>query len=78
MIVLTWLHLANRQVLHTKPRNNPDAALTGIFATRSPDRPNPIGMHLVTIEDINDNGELLVSHLEVIDGTKVVDIKPQL
>lgn len=78
MIVFTWLHLANRQVLHTKPRNNPDAELTGIFATRSPDRPNPIGMHLVTIKDINDNGELLVSHLEVIDGTKLVDIKPQL
>jgi tRNA-Thr(GGU) m(6)t(6)A37 methyltransferase TsaA len=78
MIVLTWLHLAGRQALHTKPRNNPDAELTGIFATRSPDRPNPIGMHFVKIADINESGELLISNLEVIDGTPVIDIKPQL
>lgn len=78
MIVLTWLHLSNRQILHTKPRNNPDAELTGIFATRSPDRPNPIGMHFVKIADINESGELLISNLEVIDGTPVIDIKPQL
>src|SRR6186997_1146906 len=49
IIVFTWLHLAERAQLKTKPRNNPAAPLTGIFSTRSPDRPNPIGMHMVKI-----------------------------
>jgi tRNA-Thr(GGU) m(6)t(6)A37 methyltransferase TsaA len=76
IIVLTWLHRANRATLSTHPRNNPDAPLTGVFATRSPDRPNPIGMHTTTITSISEDGVLTLAHLEVLDGTPVVDIKP--
>jgi tRNA-Thr(GGU) m(6)t(6)A37 methyltransferase TsaA len=75
VIVLTWLHQANRDMLVTKPRNNPNAPDTGIFATRSPDRPNPIGMHIVRIKSVKDN-ILKLDALEVLDGTPVIDIKP--
>jgi tRNA-Thr(GGU) m(6)t(6)A37 methyltransferase TsaA len=78
IILLTWLHKANRNELMTKPRNNPKAKTTGVFATRSPDRPNPIGMHVAEILDIGDKGEIKLSKLEVIDGTPVIDIKPYL
>lgn len=76
VILLTWLHKANRQTLTTKPRNNPKAKTTGVFATRSPDRPNPIGFHIAEILDVTDNGEIKISNLEVIDGTPLIDIKP--
>jgi tRNA-Thr(GGU) m(6)t(6)A37 methyltransferase TsaA len=76
--VFTWLHQSNRSTLKTKPRNNPKARLTGVFATRSPDRPNPIGMHRVEILAMSKSGKLKVSNLEVLDGTPVVDIKPVL
>jgi len=75
IIVLTWLHQANRETLVTKPRNNPKAPDTGIFATRSPDRPNPIGMHVVRIRSVEGN-MLRLEALEVLDGTPVIDIKP--
>lgn len=75
MLLFTWLHEANRETLTTRPRNNPNAPLTGVFATRSPDRPNPIGLHVVEILEIN-KGEIRVSNLEVLDGTPVIDIKP--
>jgi tRNA-Thr(GGU) m(6)t(6)A37 methyltransferase TsaA len=78
IILLTWLHKANRDELMTKPRNNPNAKTRGVFATRSPDRPNPIGMHVAEILDIGDKGEIKISNLEVIDGTPVIDIKPYL
>jgi tRNA-Thr(GGU) m(6)t(6)A37 methyltransferase TsaA len=78
VILLTWLHKADRNVLTTKPRNNPKAATKGIFATRSPDRPNPIGLHEVEIIEITATGEIIVSNMEVIDGTPVIDIKPVL
>jgi tRNA-Thr(GGU) m(6)t(6)A37 methyltransferase TsaA len=78
IFLLTWLHKANRNELMTKPRNNPNAKTRGVFATRSPDRPNPIGMHVAEILDIGDNGEIKISNLEVIDGTPVIDIKPYL
>jgi tRNA-Thr(GGU) m(6)t(6)A37 methyltransferase TsaA len=75
IIVLTWLHRSRRDVRHTHPRGDPSVPLAGIFATRSPDRPNPIGLHRATVTAIAD-GTLAVGALEAIDGTPVVDIKP--
>jgi tRNA-Thr(GGU) m(6)t(6)A37 methyltransferase TsaA len=77
ILVFTWLHKSNRDTLTTKPRNDPDAETAGVFATRSPDRPNPIGMHEAEIIAIS-NGQIKISNLEVIDGTPVIDIKPVL
>ncbi len=74
LIVITWLHRAGRDVLQTHPRNDPTTPLTGVFATRSPDRPNPLGLHRVTVREIID-GQLRVGPLEAIDGTPVVDLK---
>jgi tRNA-Thr(GGU) m(6)t(6)A37 methyltransferase TsaA len=74
IVVLTWFHQARRDTLQVRPRNNPARPLTGVFATRSPDRPNPIGLHPVTIRRI-DGLRLRVGPLEAIDGTPVVDIK---
>lgn len=78
IFLFTWLDKSDRSILITKPRNNPKAKDTGVFATRSPDRPNPIGLHEVEIVEINDNGELKVSNLEVLNGTPLIDIKPVL
>jgi tRNA-Thr(GGU) m(6)t(6)A37 methyltransferase TsaA len=78
ILLFTWLHKADRNTLTTKPRNNPKAKTRGVFATRSPDRPNPIGIHAAEILAISDSGEIRISHLEVIDGTPLVDIKPYL
>lgn len=77
IIILTWLHLADRSVQKTKPRNDPKAPLTGVFSTRSPDRPNPIGIHLAQVQSVT-QGKIVVSSLEVLDDTPVIDIKPQL
>jgi len=77
IVVLTWLHRAKRTVSKVHPRSDPKRPLTGVFATRSPDRPNPIGLHRVTIRSISKNS-LLVGPMEAIDGTPVVDIKPVL
>ncbi len=77
IIVITWLHKAQRDILKTHPRNDETLPLTGVFATRSPDRPNPLGLHRVTVLSIA--GERLkVGPIEAIDGTPVVDIKPVL
>lgn len=78
LIVLTWLHEADRTILKTKPRNNPKALLCGVFSTRSPDRPNPIGMHIVTVLAALNGNRFNVSNLEVLDQTPLIDIKPQL
>jgi tRNA-Thr(GGU) m(6)t(6)A37 methyltransferase TsaA len=78
ILLFTWLHKGDRNTLTTKPRNNPKAAITGVFATRSPDRPNPIGLHEAEILEITGNGEIRVSNLEVVDGTPLIDIKPVL
>lgn len=78
LIVLTWLHKADRTILKTKPRNNPKALLCGVFSTRSPDRPNPIGMHVVTVLAVLNGNKFRVSHLEALDQTPVIDIKPPL
>ena len=75
IILLTWLDKGARSVLSTKPRNNPNARTLGVFATRSPDRPNPIGLHETTILDIK-NETITVSNLEVLDRTPLIDIKP--
>jgi tRNA-Thr(GGU) m(6)t(6)A37 methyltransferase TsaA len=77
LIVITWLHEARRDVLKTHPRGDESVPLTGVFATRSPDRPNPLGLHHVTVLEIA-GGELEVGPLEAIDGTPVVDMKPVL
>ena len=75
--MLTWLHEADRDVLLVHPRDDESRPLTGVFATRSSDRPNPIGLHRVTVLGI-DGVELGVRPLEAIDGTPVVDLKPVL
>jgi tRNA-Thr(GGU) m(6)t(6)A37 methyltransferase TsaA len=77
IIVITWLHKAQRDILKTHPRNDETMPLAGVFATRSPDRPNPLGLHRVTVLAI-DGRRLQVGPLEAIDGTPVVDIKPVL
>jgi len=77
LIVLTWLHLAERDVLQVHPRGDLNRPLTGVFATRSPDRPNPVGLHRVSVREVVDaERKLRVAPLEAIDGTPIVDIKP--
>jgi len=77
IIVVTWLHRARRDTLKVYPRSHRRRPLTGVFATRSPDRPNPVGLHRVTIRKIVKN-RLRVGPIEAIDGTPVIDIKPVL
>ena len=77
LIVLTWLHLAERDVLQVHPRGDRNRPLTGVFATRSPDRPNPVGLHRVTVLEVAEQ-KLRVAPLEAINGTPIVDIKPVL
>jgi tRNA-Thr(GGU) m(6)t(6)A37 methyltransferase TsaA len=77
LLVVTWFHQADRGVLRVHPRSNPRNPLTGVFATRSPDRPNPLGLHPVTVRAIEGN-RLRVGPIEAIDGTPVIDIKPAL
>lgn len=77
IIVVTWLHRARRDVMKVHPRSDPRRRLTGVFATRSPDRPNPLGLHPVTVRRIVKN-RLRIGPIEAIDGTPVVDIKPVL
>ena len=75
LIILTWFHQSKRDVLKLHPRWDKNNPLTGVFATRSPDRPNPIGLHQVNVLQIKDN-RIKVASLEAIDGTPVIDIKP--
>jgi tRNA-Thr(GGU) m(6)t(6)A37 methyltransferase TsaA len=77
VLVLTWLHLGHRDVLSVHPRGDVSRPRTGVFARRSPDRPNPIGLHAVVIETVEEHA-ITVRDLEAIDGTPVVDIKPIL
>jgi tRNA-Thr(GGU) m(6)t(6)A37 methyltransferase TsaA len=77
VLILTWLHQARRDLLAVHPRDDPGNPLTGVFATRSADRPNPIGVHRVRVLAVESDG-LLVQGLEAIDGTPVLDIKPAL
>jgi tRNA-Thr(GGU) m(6)t(6)A37 methyltransferase TsaA len=77
ILVLTWLHRARRDELATRPGDNPASPELGVFSTRSPARPNPVGLHRATIMAIED-GNLHVRPLEAINGTPVIDIKPVL
>jgi tRNA-Thr(GGU) m(6)t(6)A37 methyltransferase TsaA len=77
LIVIIWLHQAQRDILKTHPRNDETKPLVGVFATRSPDRPNPLGLHRVTVREIAGKS-VKVGPIEAIDGTPVVDIKPVL
>lgn len=78
ILVLTWLHQAKRDVLKVHPGHDPKNPLAGVFSTRSPDRPNPIGLHRVKVLAVEGQGRLKVDHLEAIDGTPILDIKPVL
>jgi tRNA-Thr(GGU) m(6)t(6)A37 methyltransferase TsaA len=77
LIVLTWLHRAQRDVLQVHPRGRQEAPLRGVFSTRSQDRPNPIGLHQVSVLEVAGQ-RLKVAPMEAIDGTPIVDIKPVL
>jgi len=77
VLVLTWLHQGHRDVLSVHPRGDRNRPCAGVFSTRSPDRPNPIGLHAVRIETAEKNA-ITVHNLEAIDGTPVLDIKPAL
>jgi tRNA-Thr(GGU) m(6)t(6)A37 methyltransferase TsaA len=77
VIVITWLHQARRDVFRVHPRSDRHRRLTGVFATRSPDRPNPLGLHPVIVREVDGN-RLRIGPIEAIDGTPVVDIKPVL
>jgi tRNA-Thr(GGU) m(6)t(6)A37 methyltransferase TsaA len=77
LLVVTWLDRADRSVLETHPRNDPALPLTGVFATRSPHRPNPLGLHRVTVREIA-GFRLRIGPIEAIDGTPVVDVKAVL
>ena len=77
ILVLTWLHRGRRDVLSVHPRGDVNRRREGVFTTRSPDRPNPIGLHAVVIENVEENS-IEVRDLEAIDGTPVLDIKPIL
>ena len=77
LIVVTWFHESSRDVLKLHPRWDTSNPLIGVFATRSPDRPNPIGLHRVRVVDV-EGRRLTVDPLEAIDGTPVIDLKPVL
>ena len=74
LLVVTWLNRASRDVLRVHPRGDLQAPLTGVFATRSPDRPNPLGLHRVTLRSIEGH-RLRIGPIEAVDGTPVVDVK---
>lgn len=76
--ILTWLHESKRSVLKVHPRGDLLNPLMGVFATRSPDRPNPIGLHRTKVLSVDEERWLQVEGLEAIDGTPIVDIKPVL
>jgi tRNA-Thr(GGU) m(6)t(6)A37 methyltransferase TsaA len=77
LVVITWFHLADRDVYQVHPRSDARKPLTGVFATRSPDRPNPLGLHEVTVREVA-GARLRIGPIEAIDGTPVVDLKPVL
>ncbi|MGE5290890.1 MAG: tRNA (N6-threonylcarbamoyladenosine(37)-N6)-methyltransferase TrmO [Micromonosporaceae bacterium] len=77
IIVLTWLDRADRSVLVTRPRDDPRSPPRGVFSTRSPDRPNPIGLHRVEVIAV-EGTRVLVDGLEALDGTPLLDVKPVL
>jgi len=77
IVLVTWLHRARRDVLLVHPRGDPSRALEGVFSTRSPHRPNPIGLHQVVVSEVSGN-RVRVRQLEALNGTPIVDVKPLL
>lgn len=77
LVILTWLHLSDRAVLQVRPSHDPERRLRGVFSTRAPVRPNPIGIHPVTVLAV-EGTRVHVEPLEAVDGTPVVDIKVAL
>jgi tRNA-Thr(GGU) m(6)t(6)A37 methyltransferase TsaA len=75
LVVLTWLHLADRSVHRVHPRGDQTRPVTGVFSTRSPVRPNPVGLHEVDVVQVGDDGRIRVAGLEAVDGTPVLDLK---
>jgi tRNA-Thr(GGU) m(6)t(6)A37 methyltransferase TsaA len=75
ILVLTWFHQADRDLLKVHPRGDSNRLMRGVFSTRSPDRPNPIGLHRVEVLEIQESGRVRVRPLEAVDGTPIVDIK---
>jgi tRNA-Thr(GGU) m(6)t(6)A37 methyltransferase TsaA len=78
LVVLTWFHLADRSVLRVHPRGDPANPMRGVFSTRSPARPNPIGLHRVKVLELDKQRGVRVHPIEAVDGTPVIDIKPAL
>lgn len=78
VILLTWLHKGRRDVLKVHPRGRMEDPPRGVFLTRSPDRPNPIGLHRVEVLEVEPPARIRVCPLEALDGTPVIDIKPVL
>jgi tRNA-Thr(GGU) m(6)t(6)A37 methyltransferase TsaA len=76
-ILITWLHQGRRDVLVVHPRGDRSRPRAGVFSTRSPDRPNPIGLHRVTVQAVEGDA-ITVRSLEAVDGTPVLDVKPVL
>ena len=76
ILILTWLHEGMCDLLRVHPRGDPTQPLRGVFTTRSPDRPNPIGLHRVEVLEVQKPGRLRVRPLEAFDGTPIIDIKP--
>jgi tRNA-Thr(GGU) m(6)t(6)A37 methyltransferase TsaA len=77
IVVVTWLHLADRSVRQVHPRGDTRRPLRGVFATRSADRPNPLGMHVVTVLAVDDL-RIQVRGLEAVHRTPIIDVKPVL
>ena len=77
VFLFTWLHMSRRDVLRVHPRDDTSSPMRGVFTTRSPERPNPIGLHRVRVLEL-DGRRIRVSDLEALDGTPIVDIKPVL
>jgi tRNA-Thr(GGU) m(6)t(6)A37 methyltransferase TsaA len=78
ILVLTWLDRSDRETLSVHPRGDQSASLRGVFSTRSPDRPNPVGIHRVRILEIEGPSRFKVRDLEALDGTPIIDVKPVL
>jgi tRNA-Thr(GGU) m(6)t(6)A37 methyltransferase TsaA len=76
--IFTWLHESQRSILKVQPRGDVQKPMMGVFATRSPDRPNPIGLHRATVLSVDGDRWLQVQGPEAIDGTPIIDIKPVL
>lgn len=76
LIILTWFHLADRKILTCYRRNMVGSEKFGVFSTRSPDRPNPIGLHTVTVLEIVNEQKIKIFPIEALNGTPVIDIKP--